>query len=324
MLAVLKRGAAEPKHLIGTALARVLFGVAGLNLYLSGFGSREFLWGPDGVSRHLNDVPGLAAWSVYNQVSSDSAFQLLFFVGVAVAFSLTILGGRLFAVLHLVFLLSLYARNNALLDGGDNLAAILVWLLPLMITDSRFSPLGARRRLKLACSGPSRTYLVHNVTVVVVIAQLAIIYAAASGWKLTSAAWRQGTAMYYVAHTEEFRFLSFTTLVDNPTGARLLSYLVIATQLAFVVSLLHRRTRPIGVIGVGAMHVGIAVTMGLVSFSLVMSAALSVVPTDDQYRSLRRRLIAVSKCLRRDTVQHAATEGHGAEPVDGLPTSQSS
>ncbi|MBO0653581.1 hypothetical protein J1792_12540 [Streptomyces triculaminicus] len=144
--------------LIGAALARVVLGGVGLYFYLRDYFDRSFLWGPEGVWPWRNfTAPENEAFSLYSVAKTDAWFELVFHVGVIVALLFT-LGWktRITTALHYVFLWSLQQRNPLILDGGDNVTAIVLVFF-IFIDSSACLSLDARikRRKEVSSEGIS-------------------------------------------------------------------------------------------------------------------------------------------------------------------------
>ncbi|WDZ86560.1 hypothetical protein [Micromonospora cathayae] len=138
------------------------------------------------------------------------------------------------------------------------------------------------------------------VLLVAIRIQVAGIYFQASVAKFSKAEWADGTVMYYWLNHHSFGapdWLQPVTdaLVDRPVSLALLTWTPLFVEFSLAVSLLLRPAvrwwlLPFGVL----LHVGIAVLMGLWSFSLTMIAAqlLLLVPMGthlpDTWRTVRK------------------------------------
>jgi hypothetical protein len=103
--------------------------------------------------------------------------------------------------------------------------------------------------------------------------QVGIIYFGSGLTKLLGDLWRDGTAVHYVLHTNAFhRFPTpFPQQLEGLLTA--VTYVTVIWELAFFLLILNRRTRvPTLWFGV-LMHVGMAITLELGTFSAVMLAA---------------------------------------------------
>ena len=287
------------RRLIGAALLRILIGAAAVNFYVANMRVRGYWFGP----RSYNEfVPfGASAWSrlqpsLYAISRSDVWFNAVFFCGFAVALLFMIYGGRGLAVAHAVFMLSLYWRNQMILDGGDNFASIAVLLLPFLITDAYFSPKAKLRRAALAMSDATNRLrrdvrsAVHNVVAALLVFQTAVVYMVAGYWKLGSANWRAGDALYFVTRVGEFHFSgAFSALLGNVFVAAAMAYFIVIAQITFAPLVFSRRWAFLGVAAVAAMHLGIIGGMGLVSFGLTMIGADMLCVGDAHYISVAER-----------------------------------
>jgi antimicrobial peptide system SdpB family protein len=164
-------------------------------------------------------------------------------------------------------------------DGGDQVNAVLtLLLLPVALGDGRrwhwaapAEPDGNQR--------PAAA-LVAVATMFLIRLQVAGIYLHASVAKLGVPEWRDGTALYYwVSHPvfgapEWLRDVLQPFLSFGPTVAAL-TWGTVALEFALAMGLFlsKRRWTPLLVSGL-MLHGGIAVVMGLWSFSLAMFAAL--------------------------------------------------
>lgn len=305
-----------PSRLRGMSLCRIVIGLAGVNFYISNIAQRDLLWGPNGyINSAMFRIQSsyLHIHSLYSVSTSNTYFQCIFFGGLFVAVLFTICGGRSLTVLHAVFLWSIYGRNQQIMDGGDNLAAILVLLLIFVITDAHYSPMARwrqqRMRTHFSPSRPRLTVLVHNAAVFLVTFQVAILYFCAGAWKLSGGLWEDGTAMYYVNHATDFRFLSLGWLVANSMTTTIITYFAIVANLAFPFGLLTKRMRIATVSMAMTMHLGIIMVMGLTGFGITMIGADLGCLSDDEYDMLRRAATAMRSkfgARRRDATKGSA------------------
>lgn len=173
-----------------------------------------------------------------------------------------------------------FHASSTLTDGGDQVTAILTLLLvPVALLDGRrwhWAPperIGERDRDLLA------SLLAHSAMLVVRI-QVAAVYFHSSVAKLGVREWADGTAMHYWLTDPSFGAPPwFRPLLDpivaSSWGVTLFTLGVVFLELALALGLvLPRRAWPI-LLRLGfALHTGIALLMGLASFTLAMFAAL--------------------------------------------------
>jgi antimicrobial peptide system SdpB family protein len=185
-------------------------------------------------------------------------------------------------------------------DGGDQVAGNLtLLLLPIALTD--------RRRWHWSDPEAGETQRREEAGLIAVAGlfllriQVAGIYLHACLGKLGVAEWRDGTAMHYWLNSPMFgapgwlrwpvqHLLSFGPVVAGLTWGTLALEFTLAIAL-----FLPRRRWPALLVAGLALHAGIAVLMGLWSFSLCMSAALVL------YLRPREQTFAIGEMLHRFT-----------------------
>ncbi|MFF4405233.1 HTTM domain-containing protein [Streptomyces sp. NPDC001262] len=121
-------------------------------------------------------------------------------------------------------------------------------------------------------------HLAHNGALLVIMAEVCLIYATAGWYKIQGSRWQDGTALFYPMHIDYFSpwpSLSHA-LAASSVVVLLLSYGTVAVQVAFPFTLLDRRVKNVLLALMMAEHVGIAVMLGLPFFSLAMVVADAV------------------------------------------------
>ncbi|MFF9346728.1 HTTM domain-containing protein [Streptomyces sp. NPDC014734] len=120
--------------------------------------------------------------------------------------------------------------------------------------------------------------LVHNVTLVVIMAEVCVIYATAGWYKIQGSRWQDGTALYYPLKLDYFTPWPALSdiLASNGVMVMLLTYGTVIVQVAFPFTLLNRRVKNILIVVMICEHAGIALLLGLPFFSMAMIAADSV------------------------------------------------
>lgn len=118
-------------HRVGASLARIMYGFWFLSYDLQSFEIRHFIWGELGPVTHdmfLRDLKLLGGFSLLTYSSSPLWFEALFFLGIISA--ILVIAG-LFTHISMIFSLTLlwsfHTRNEYILDGGDNIARIIIF-----------------------------------------------------------------------------------------------------------------------------------------------------------------------------------------------------
>ncbi|WP_443056769.1 HTTM domain-containing protein [Streptomyces sp. NBC_00667] len=137
----------------------------------------------------------------------------------------------------------------------------------------RYAPEGEGRALLDVLAN-----LLHNAGMLVITAEVCLIYATAGWYKIQGSRWQDGTALYYPLGLDYFApwpGLS-ALLAGSGTVVMLLTYGTVAVQVAFPFTLFNRRIKNVLLAMMMLEHLGIAVVLGLPFFSLAMIAADAV------------------------------------------------
>jgi len=278
----------QERWLVGASLVRVLLGMWALYYYALHFPVRHLLWGPTGLwpyERFLGLQPPFSVWQVS---PSPVFFEAVYAAGIAVALSFT-LGWwtRLSTALHWLLIWSLQTRNPFITDGGDNIMRLALLFLTLVDAGAHFSLDGRRPGRPLPPWWRQVRAIAHNAGVLLIVAQLSMLYMSTGLYKAMGEMWQNGTALYYVLRVDEFSWPQAAALVyRNPYLVVLATYSTVLFEIMFLPLLLNRWTR-YGMIACGmAFHGAIAVLMGLVTFAWSMLSLYPLLLTDGEYRQL--------------------------------------
>lgn len=262
-----------PQNQRGLAYARSGLGWITLYIYTVNYAQRHFLLGPQAVytnSGHFNLFYG----------AGPAGFEVLYTLAIVAALCFALgIGGRLTTLVNFLFFWSWSNATTLVGDGGDNILRIMLFYLLFADLYQRLRP-GATTLWRQVLA------ITHNFALLAVALQLSMLYLTAGLQKVQGEMWREGTALYYILQVDEF---------SNPALARLflnnLPLVVFATygtifmQLAYPWLLLHLRTKRLAVVAMATLHLGILMTMNLISFSLIMiTLELTLLPDTDYVR----------------------------------------
>ncbi|MEU9026185.1 HTTM domain-containing protein [Streptomyces sp. NPDC048383] len=120
--------------------------------------------------------------------------------------------------------------------------------------------------------------VLHNAGMLVIMAEVCLIYATAGWYKIQGSRWQDGTALYYPLGLDYFTPWPGLSglLAGSGTLVMLLSYGTVAVQVAFPFTLFDRRVKNVLLAVMMLEHAGIALLLGLPFFSLAMIAADAV------------------------------------------------
>jgi hypothetical protein len=205
------------------------------------------------------------------------------------------LGTRVVAVLAWALTLGYIHRTQASLFGMDTMIAILLLYLVVAPAGAALSLDRFLQRFRRSWAALSKRQpapalpLAPSVSANVVLRLLQIhfclIYLASGTSKLQGAAWWNGSAIWQTLANYEFtpvRFWFFTPMLQFLAEHRLLWEIFHAGSTIFTLSLeiglpfliWYPRWRWVMIIGAVMLHTGIALSMGLVAFSMLMIVIL--------------------------------------------------
>ncbi|MER7947429.1 HTTM domain-containing protein [Streptomyces sp. NPDC096079] len=120
--------------------------------------------------------------------------------------------------------------------------------------------------------------LAHNVALVVIMAEVCLIYATAGWYKIQGSRWQEGTALFYPLHLDYFTPWPALSELLGASGimVMLLTYGTVIVQVAFPFTLFNRKVKNVLLVAMMLEHAGIAVLLGLPAFSLAMISADAV------------------------------------------------
>ncbi len=263
----------------GLAVMRIASGAFILGWLLLNLPVAGRIWGP-----------GSAYWEEYRAVlgyqwplnllrdAGTGAFWLWYAATILLAIAF-LLGWRTRIVtpLFFIFYAGINAQNTAIADGGNYFIRIMLIYLVFADISRRWS-LDARRREHKKAKETEIGTILHNLALCLVIGQLCLVYLEAGLYKVQGTLWQDGTAMYYPLQSEAYGVLPWLSdLATHFTWTVVLvTYFSVLIQIAFTFLLFNKITRRLVLLGILAMHLGIALLMGLPFFSGVMASADAV------------------------------------------------
>jgi predicted DCC family thiol-disulfide oxidoreductase YuxK len=283
----------QERWLVGAAFTRVLLGLWAIYFYVLHFPVRDYLWGAQGVwpfDRFVQAEPFLSIWRLS---ASPLFFEAAYLAGIAVAMAFT-LGWwtRVATLAHWLMIWSLQERNPFITDGGDNIMR-LVLLFLVLVNSGAYLSLDARRtRAPRSETVRQIRVVAHQVGVLLIAAQLSMLYMSTGLYKAMGELWQNGTALYYILRVDEFSWPGVAELIyRNPYLVVLGTYGTVLFEVTFLPALFNRWTRYTALAAGAAFHAGIALVMGLVTFAWSMLAIYPLLVTDAEYRHLAGWLV---------------------------------
>lgn len=274
----------EPHNQTGLRILQIAIGLSFVFKVVTQWPYAEYLWGPTGIAagNSISGIPpllgshlgGLVERAFATPFGTHVILALLSLAGIGLILGRMTLASTFAA---LVCSSALDARLPLLPDGGDNVTAlVLVYLLFALPPRMRGTPSG------------SRVWL-HNVAVLAIIMQTAILYFISGLSKAGGEMWQHGIALYYISQVSIFSSQSMRWLFGYASIVTLATYAVMFWELMFPMAIIsHFRVAWI-VVGI-AFEIGVAHFMGLSTFSTVMIGLLLFIPSDGEYRRYFQKL----------------------------------
>lgn len=291
----------RPLSLFAAAVLRIGYGLLYLVLLVREFPHRHEIWGPQSpwtpdLARRMS---GESGWFTFLTLSDGRAYFEACYALALVTAVLFLLGWRTRAVsiLFALVVVGFYGRNVLITDGGDNLTLLMAIYLCFTACGRRWSLDARRARRRAGQTGragegvrPFTVTVVHNCAMLIIMAQMCVLYGAAGLYKVQGGLWENGTALHYVLNSDLFRpWPALSDLMDgHHVMIAIAGYLTVLVQVAFPFSLFSKLKYVLLVILIG-MHLGIAVVVGLPMFSAVMILGDAVFLPDRFFLFLSRQ-----------------------------------
>lgn len=225
------------------------------------------------------------SWSVLSWCRTPAMLWTMHIAALGTFALLTIgLWTRIVSVLAFVFTVSYAQRTPGALYGLDQINGLLSLYLMLGPSGSRFS-VDAWRTRRTASVNESSS-VAANLVIRLMQCHLCVIYLFAGLSKLQGVTWWNGFAVWGGIANQEYQTLDLTWLAEWPLVINALTHLTVAWELSYCVLIWNRWTRPLVLLGAIALHLGIAVALGMPTFGLAMLIANLAFVSPEFLRSL--------------------------------------
>lgn len=325
----------------GTAALRIGYGTLWTLFLLREWTERDAAWGPNAywspaMARTFEAqkaMPGvLRDWLTSVAGLGGTGFQLFYLLAIlaGVVFALG-WRTRISSLLFCFAVVALENRSPLITDGGDNVL-VLMSLYLCFARSGRHWSLDARRAARRAAgaAGPAPrpawrdelaavreqiANVLHNGAVLVIAAQVCVIYGTAGLFKVQGSMWQDGSALGFILRLHWFQ--PWPGLSSWLTGHGLLlalaGYLTVFVQVAFPFAVFSPKLKYPSLVVLLGMHLSIAVLLGLPFFSLIMLVGDAVFLSDRVWRAVER---TVAGPAYAEGV-HALPASRGAVPSQG-------
>lgn len=269
------------------ALEAVRIGVGAALLLSYGFlgGDIHALYGPDGWTPAAAVRADLGAWAIWSPLFHvDAAWQLTAFYAAWLIATLAFTLGLFTGVTRWLVLLGHLAivhRHPVAQYGVDSVASCLLVVLCVAPLGRAWS-LDARWRGKRLAPSPRGTACLRLIQL-----QMVVFFFFAGVSKLKGDAWWEGYAVWIALLNDEFAAFPVGLFARHFWLVNLFTYGAVLIEIAYPF-LVWGRARVAMVAGAVALHLGIALLMGLWAFSLIMAAGHLAFLRADELRALAR------------------------------------
>ncbi len=263
-----------PQRATSIALFRILYGLIVIVDLLLLFPDWLTCFGPHGLlgletMHRMEPGPRLNLFTLLPQ--SDAWVLAFFWVFLLCAVLLTIgFETRLASVATFLCLASIQQRNLYIINSGDQLLRVIGFFL-------MFAPAGAALsvdrliRIWRGVEGPEPQPRMPWARRMIQF-QLALVYFATFVLKMEGPDWRDGTALYYVLHLDQFRRFPLPSFVLHPLAVRLETWMTLAIEFSMGVLVWFPKIR-YAVLAFGVLlHLTIEYSMNIALFEWIMLA----------------------------------------------------
>lgn len=270
----------EPAYTLG--IFRIVFGLFILGTVLMSFPNWERFYGPEGslpLSAFLEQGGGFS-WSLFALTDQEWFIWFIFWfaVGAAAAFTAG-LKTRTATIALFVIFISMFHRNTELINGQDQVAAMLLFFSMFAPMGERFSidELWRRWRHFRVSSKPFMPDLTPIWSVRLMQVSIALLYLFSGPAKfLDDVTWRDGSAIYYVTLSDRWFRFPGVDFFHNEILSMALTFGTLFIEIAFPLLVWFSRTRPFVLAGMAFFHLSLMVFMApsVFYFNLMMLISL--------------------------------------------------
>lgn len=298
----------------GLAVLRIGYGSLWVLFLLREWGERDAMWGPGAawspaLERQYADATSwsgvLRAWMTAVAGSTPTEFNLFYVGAIAVGVAFT-LGWRtrVVSILFAAMVVALENRSPMLTDGGDNVLTLMSVYLAFTACGAHWS-LDARRRAAKPPKPPRTDWrgelaeawrrmltVASNGAVLVVAAQICVIYGTAGFLKVQGSMWQDGSALGYVLQLNWFHPWPGLSawLAGHAITIAIAGYMTVFVQAGFPFIVFAPRLKYPAIAVLVVMHLSIAVLLGLPFFSAIMIVGDAVFLPDRFWAAAAQRL----------------------------------
>jgi len=229
------------------------------------------------------------AWSHLYGIQATTGLWAVQLLALACFFCLAVgLFTRITSVLSFLLTVGYAHRAVGALFGLDQINGMLALYLAIGPSGDAYSIDRIRSR-KSKTAGQGGASISANIAVRLIQCHMCLIYLFAGLGKLLGETWWAGTALWGAFANLEYQTLDMTWVSDYPLLINLITHTILFWEVSYIVLIWPRLTRPLMLAMAIPLHLGIAVSMGMMTFgSIMLVGNLSFVPASQVRRLLSR------------------------------------
>ena len=257
------------------SIMRILVGSMLLYTHLVWTLELNTFFGPDGVLPvdYRSSYPeiGSYAWSHFDWSTSTLWIWGSHFLALTV-FALFMFGAftRVTSVLAFLFVVSYGNRATGALFGLDQINAFLTLYLAIG-NCGQFYSIDARLRSSTPTQqGRAAVSALNTIATRLIQVHLCIVYLFAGLGKLQGTTWWNGEAVWGTLASYEYQTIDLTWMSEAMWLVNLLTLLTVAWEVSYAFLIWPRLTRPVFLAIAAIVHLTIGLSMGMLTFGLIM------------------------------------------------------
>lgn len=222
-------------------------------------------------------------WSHFDWLPSDGWLWPVHVLGLVVIFLFWIgAWTRVTAVLTALLVISYANRTTGAQFGLDQINGFLAMYLAVGPSGARLSVdrwwalrrgragQGGRGSMIGDPMGSPDGLVSANIALRLIQVHMCVVYLFAGLGKLQGDTWWLGQALWGAFASAEYQTMDFTWLAHHMAFVNLLTYVTLVWEVCYPFLVWPRLTRPIFIAGAVAAHAGIGLTMGMLTFGMIM------------------------------------------------------
>lgn len=236
-------------------------------------------------------------WSHLWYFESPAMLWTVHLAALAVFFCLTIgLFSRVMSVLAYLLAVSYVHRIMPAFFGLDKINCMLSLYLIIGPCGAYFSVDRWLAKRKAGETLPSpEPSVAANIAVRLIQLHMCVIYLFSGLDKLQGLAWWDGTAIWIALANYEYQSMDMTWMADWPKLTSLMAHVTVFWEVFYCVLVWNRLARPVVLALAVLVHGGIALSMGMMTFGLVMLIGNMAFLSPDLIRYVTRQRAAASQ-----------------------------